>query len=274
MRMSNYRFALVYLVLTAFVCGCQLNRVDKPAAADSEEPRLLRVVTSGGFATAYERLTALFEKRTGIKLVTAYGSSSGGALDSIPVRLERGERFDIVIMSQSSLNQLTELGEVRSDSRKDLAHSLIGMTVSEGAAAPDISTPDLFIEALVNAQSIGFSASASGTYLSTDLFPRLGLWEQLQPKSKRIKSERVATVVARGDVQIGFQQISEILPIEGARYVGPIPSEYQKVTTFSTGITTRAENIVDARLLIDYLSSTEVASVIADTGLEPVVLQP
>jgi molybdate transport system substrate-binding protein len=274
MRMSNLRFALIYFALSVFVGGCQLNRVDRPEAGDPGEPRLLRIVTSGGFATAYERLTPLFEERTGIKLVTAYGSSSGGALDSIPVRLERGEQFDLVILSQSSLNRLAELGEVRPDSRKDLAHSLIGMAVSEGAAVPDISTPDLFIEALVDAKSIGYSASASGTYLSTDLFPRLGLWEQLQAKSKRIQSERVATVVARGDVQIGFQQISEILPIEGAHYVGPIPSEYQKVTTFSTGITTRAKNIANARLLIDYLSSTEVADVITETGLEPAVLEP
>ena len=274
MLMSNCRFTVICLLLTAFVGGCQPHTLEEPGAATPGEPRLLRVVSSGGFATAYDRLGPGFEELTGIELITAYGSSSGGAPDSIPVRLERGEPFDLVILSQSSLNQLTDIGEVRPSSRKDLARSSIGMAVHEGAVAPDISTPALFIQTLIDAESIGYSASASGTYLSTVLFPRLGLWEQLQPKSKRILSERVAAVVARGEVQIGFQQISEILTIEGARYVGPIPAEFQKVTIFSAGITTRAKNIADAQLLLDYLSSTEVAAVIAETGLEPVVLEP
>jgi molybdate transport system substrate-binding protein len=100
--------------------------------------------------------------------------------------------------------------------------------VREGADIPDISTPELFVETLLNAASIGYSASASGTYLSTVLFPTLGLWGKLEPKSERILSERVAAVVARGDVEIGFQQISEILSIEGAKYAGPIPSEYKQ----------------------------------------------
>ena len=142
-----------------------------------------------------------------------------------------------------------------------------------GAPAPDISSTESFVEALLAAESIGYSASASGTYLSTELFPRLGIWEEIEPKSKRILSERVATVVARGEVQLGFQQISEILPIEGIDFVGPIPFTVQKVTTFSAGITTRAENSRDAQALIDYLSSVEVAGAITDTGLEPVVLE-
>lgn len=236
----------------------------------SIEARELRVVTSGGFAAAYNVLAPKFEADTGIELTTAYGSSSGGAPDSIPVRLERGEEFDVVILSQSSLNELTELGFVRKGSRRDLVRSSIGMAVRDGADLPDISTPERFLTVLFEAESIGYSASASGTYLSTVLFPELGVWDDLEPKSRRILSERVAAVVARGDVEIGFQQISEILPIPGARYVGPIPREYQKVTVFSTGITTRARNPDDAQRLIDYFSSGGVADTIAKTGLEPV----
>jgi molybdate transport system substrate-binding protein len=142
-----------------------------------------------------------------------------------------------------------------------------------GPPAPDISSTKSFIEAVLAADSIGYSASASGTYLSSELFPRLGIWDEIEPKSKRILSERVATVVARGEVQIGFQQISEIIPIEGIDFVGPIPSTVQRVTTFSAGITTRAENSADAYSLIDYLSSVEVADTITNTGLEPVVLE-
>jgi molybdate transport system substrate-binding protein len=124
---------------------------------------------------------------------------------------------------------------------------------------------------VLRAESIGYSASASGTYLSTVLFPQLEIWERIEPKSKRILSERVASVVARGEVEIGFQQISEILPIAGVDYVGPIPDDVQKITTFSAGITRRAQNLSGAKSLIEFLSSEQVAETIAATGLIPIV---
>ena len=206
-----------------------------PCAGQAEDPAAVAVVTSGGLAAAYDRLAPRFEAETGIRLVTAYGASTGGAPDSIPVRLARGERFDVLIMSQAGLNALAAQGLVRPDTRRDLASSSIGMAVREGTPLPDIGTPEAFAATLLAAESIGYSASVSGRYISTELFPRLGLAEQLAPKSRRIVSERVAAVVARGEVEIGFQQVSEILSIEGAAYAGPIPDDYQRVTTFSTG---------------------------------------
>jgi molybdate transport system substrate-binding protein len=238
-----------------------------PAVA---QPNELRVITSGGFAAAYDVLAPQFEAQSGIALVTTYGASSGGAPDSIPVRLERGEAFDVVILSRPALDSLTDAGSVRPETRTDLARSLIGMAVRSGTIVPDISTPDRFVQTLRDAESIGYSASASGTYLSTELFPKLGLMHELAPKSARIESERVAAVVARGDVEIGFQQISEILPIEGVQYVGPIPTEYQSITTFSAGITTHSENVAMAQRLIGFLASSNAAATVARTGLEPV----
>ncbi len=240
------------------------------AGGNDAEQGAIRVITSGGFAAAYDQLAPLFKAETGINLHTAYGSSSGGAPDSIPVRLHRGEHFDIIILSRPSLDNLTHRGYVRAEERRDLVRSLIGMAVQTGAIHPDISTTGAFVTALRRVKSFGYSASASGTYLSTDLLPRLGLWEELAPKSKRILSERVAAVVARGEVEVGFQQISEILPIPGAEFVGPIPDEYQKVTVFSAGITVMATDVRRARLLMDFLSSSPAADVIRQTGLEPV----
>ncbi|MCE2539220.1 MAG: substrate-binding domain-containing protein [Acidobacteria bacterium] len=240
------------------------------AAGDGNSAAEVAVVTSGGLAAAYDALAPRFEARTDLRLVTAYGASGGGATDSIPARLERGERFDLLIMSQAGLNALAEQGLIRPDTRVDLASSSIGMAVLEGAPLPDISTPEAFVATLLAAESIGYSASVSGTYVSTELFPRLGLDEQLAPKSRRIVSERVAAVVARGEVEIGFQQVSEILSIEGAAYAGPIPDEYQRVTTFSAGIATDAENPAGAQRLIDFLLSDDAAATIAETGLEPV----
>jgi len=260
---------LCMLALSVASCDSPARKIDRDEPA-AEATREIKVITSGGFSAAYNILGPEFEKATGIRLATAYGASSGGAPDSIPSRLSAGEPADVIILSRSSLDKLTAAGEVVADTRIDLVRSSIGMAVKTGAPKPDIGTTDAFVATLLDAESIGYSASASGTYLSTILFPRLGIWEQIEPKSKRILSERVATVVARGDVQIGFQQISEILPIDGIDYVGPIPQDVQKVTTFSIGMTTRAENTVNAQRLIDFLSSAAVSDTISSTGLEPV----
>ena len=261
------------LVLATLHAACAAPAGDAPAA-ETEAVREVAVVTSGGLAAAYDLLALPFQEQTGLRLVTAYGASTGGAPDSIPARLERGERFDVLIMSQAGLNALVERGVIRPDTRVDVASSSIGMAVREGAPIPDISTPEAFVETLLAAESIGHSASVSGTYISEELFPELGLAEQLAPKSRRVVSERVAAVVARGELEIGFQQVSEILSIEGAAYVGPIPEEYQRVTTFSAGITTDAENPEGGQRLIDFLSSSAAAPTITETGLEPVAVSP
>ena len=263
-------FVAVLLALATSLAACAPSGDTPAAAAEAEATREVAVVTSGGLAAAYDVLAPRFQEETGIRLVTSYGASTGGAPDSIPARLERGESFDVLIMSQAGLDALAERGMVRPDTRADLASSSIGMAVRDGAPVPDISTPEAFADTLLAAESIGYSASVSGTYVSEELFPRLGLAEQLAPKSRRVVSERVAAVVARGELEIGFQQVSEILSIEGAAYAGPIPDEYQRVTTFSAGITTNAENPLGAQRLIDFLASPEAAPTIAETGLEPV----
>jgi molybdate transport system substrate-binding protein len=272
--MRKFAGIILWAGLALLIESCELS-TSPPAVSESINANIreIRVITSGGFTAAYNILAPEFEQSSGIDLITSYGASSGGAPDSIPSRLSRGDAADVIILSRSSLDRLADSGEVLPDSRVDLVRSSIGMAVRSGAPAPDISSTESFVEAMLAAKSIGYSASASGTYLSTELFPRLGIWEEIEPKSKRILSERVATVVARGEVQIGFQQVSEILPIEGVDFVGPIPSAVQKVTTFSAGITTRARNSADAQALVDYLSSADVANTIANTGLEPVILE-
>ncbi len=227
------------------------------------------VFSSGGFFAAYDELAPQFEKETGIKLETHKGSSSGGAPDSIPERLKRGEYADVVILSENGFKNIASMGFVETDSRTDLVKSKIGMAVKEGADIPDISSPEKFQAVLINAESIGYSASASGRYLSTKLWPKIGIWDEIKGKTERILSERVAAVIARGNVEIGFQQISEILPIPGASYAGPIPEEYQKVTIFTTGATTHGDRDL-ALKLISYLSDPDKAETISSVGLEPI----
>jgi len=233
----------------------------------------IHVMSSGGFTAAYKELIPEFERTTQHKVSTAYGASMGGAPDSIPSRLDRGEPADVIILAGTALDQLISDGKAVDGSRVDLARSTIGMAVRAGAPKPDISTVDAFKQALLDAESIAYSASASGKYLSEELFPRLGIADQIKEKSQRIESERVGTVVARGDAQIGFQQVSELLPIEGIDYVGPLPDEIQKVTVFSAGIASNAKETEAAAELIEFLSSAAAAPVITKTGMEPVTAQ-
>ena len=233
----------------------------------------LNVMSSGGFTAAYRDLLPEFEHATQNKVVTVYGASMGGAPDSIPSRLQRGEPADLVIMAGPALDELIKQGKVVAGIRVDLARGIIGMAVRAGAPKPDISSVDALKRTLLQAKSIAYSASASGTYLSTELFPRLGIADQIKGKSKRIESERVGDVVARGDAEIGFQQVSELLPIRGIDYVGPLPPEVQQVTVFSAGVAAGAKEPDAGRALIKFLASPVAAPAIRKSGLEPVTSQ-
>jgi molybdate transport system substrate-binding protein len=232
----------------------------------------IKVVTSGAFTAAYLELVPEFQRATRHKVETAFGASMGNAPDSIPVRLQRGEPVDVVILAAQALDELITQGKVVPGSRVDLARSSIGMAVRAGAPRPDISSVAALKRTLREARSIAYSASASGTYLSTELFHRLGIADEIKAKSRRIESERVGTVVARGDAEIGFQQISELIGIPGIDYVGPLPPEVQRVTVFSAGIAAGAAAPAAARALIAFLASPPAAAAIAKSGLEPVTL--
>ena len=231
----------------------------------------VNVMSSGGFTAAYQQLVPAFERETGNKVSTAYGASMGGAADSIPSRLDRGEPADVVILAGPALDDLIKQGKVVAGSRVDLARSVIGMAVRAGAPKPDIGSVEAFKRTLLEAKSIAYSASASGTYLAREVFPKLGIAEEIKSKTRRIESERVGTVVARGDAEIGFQQVSELLPIPGIDYVGPIPDAVQQVTLFSAGIAVNAKQPEAARALVKFLSAPAAAPTIKKTGLDPVV---
>ena len=238
------------------------------AAASAQD---VRVVTSGGFTEAYKQLAPQFERQTGIHVVSGFGASMGATPDAIPNRLKRGEPIDVVILAAPGLDDLIKQGMVQPDTRVDLVRSLIGMSVRTGAPKPDISTVEALKRTLLQAKSIGYSDSASGVYLRTELFPRLGVADQIKAKTKLIEAyERVGDAVARGDVEIGFQQISELRPVAGTTIVGPLPEGAQQVTIFSAAIPKNAPNADAAKRLIAFLSSAAVAPVIEQTGLEPI----
>jgi molybdate transport system substrate-binding protein len=249
-------------IVVAALCALAASRAQTPE---------IRVLMSGAFTAAFTELAPEFERTTGSTIVTKYGGSMGNSPDTIPNRLARGEAADVVILAASALDDLIAKGRVVAGSRVDLARSAIGMAVRAGAPKPDISTVDALKRTLLQAKSIAYSSSASGVYLSGDLFPSLGIADQIAGKSRRVESGPVAEVVARGDAELGFQQISELRPVKGIDIVGPLPPGAQRVTIFSAGIVAGAKQPDRARLLIAYLSSPAAGPAIRKSGMDPAV---
>jgi molybdate transport system substrate-binding protein len=230
----------------------------------------IRVMTSGAFTAAYLELIPRLELLTKKKLVTA-ATSIGTGETSIPNRLRRGEAVDVVIVADAVLLGFIKDNLVIAESHTPLARSAIGMAVRTGAPKPDIGTADALKRALLQAKSIAYSASVSGDYLSTELLQRLGIADQVLSKCRRIEGgERVGAVIARGEAEIGFQQISELLPVPGIDYVTPLPPEVQKVSTFSAGIALSTKDSDAAHAIIKFLASPEAATAITNSGLEPI----
>ena len=255
------RFVPLLAVAAALVSGAA-------SAAD------VNVMISAGFYGAYSELGPAFERATGHRLVTTRGPSLGDSPEAIPNRLARGESADVVILDDSSAVDFVRRGLVHADSKVELARSEIGMVVKAGAAKPDIGSVDAFRNALLAAKSIAYSDSSSGTYLATTLFGKLGVAEQVAGKSRKVRGppsgEPVAAVVARGEAEIGFQQVAELLHVPGADFVGTIPVELQPKVFFSGAVTVMARQPEAARALVRFLASPESAATIAKTGLAPV----
>jgi molybdate transport system substrate-binding protein len=234
----------------------------------------IRVMVSGGLSDALAKLEPEFERRTGDVLIVIRGPSMGATENAIPQRLARGEAADALLMVGDALGKLVDRGDALAATRVDLVRSPIGVAVRAGAPKPDISTPDALRRALLAAKSIAYSDSASGVYVGTQLFKALGIEDEVKGKARMIPAEPVAAVVARGDAEIGFQQVSELLPIAGADVVGPLPAEVQKYTVFSAAVASRATAPDAAEALIAFLASDAAAPTLKAVGLDPIAVKP
>jgi molybdate transport system substrate-binding protein len=234
----------------------------------------VHVMISAGFFQVYSELGPAFERASGHHLVTTRGPSMGDSPEAIPTRLARGEAADVVILDGGAADELGKRGLVRADSKTELARSLVGMVVRSGEAKPDIGSIEALRSTLLAAKSIAYSDSGSGTYLSTTLFPKLGIAEQIAGKSKKVRGppsgEPVANLVARGEAEIGFQQVSELIHVSGITYVGALPAELQPNFSFAGALTSSVQQAEAAGALLRFLASSEAAPVISKAGLMPV----
>ncbi|MBI6909408.1 substrate-binding domain-containing protein [Pseudomonas palleroniana] len=231
--------------------------------AQAEE---LNVMTSGGFTAAYKLLGPQYAKQSGDTLNTILGPSMGKAPEAIPNRLARGEPADVVIMVGYALDDLIKQGKVDPASRVELADSRIGLVVKAGAAKPAIGTDAELKATLTQAKSVAYSDSASGVYVEKELFKKLGM----PAKGTMIERLPVAEQVAKGDYEVGLQQVAELLPIPGVTFVGKIPEDVQSVTRFAAGIPVNAKHPAQAKALLKFLASPEAQPVVQSTGLDSV----
>ena len=226
------------------------------------------VMTSGAFTAAHLALVPQLERLTKKKIVTAT-TSVGTGETSIHNRLKRGEVADVVIVAEGLFRQFLEEGLVLREGCKPVARSSMAIAVRAGAPKPDLSTLDGLRRALLEAKTIAYSASVSGEYFTKELCQRLGIAEQVLPKARFVGGgERTGAVVARGDADIAFQQMSELLPVPGIAHITPLPPEVQKVTSFNAGVGRTTRDAALARAVIEFLASKEAASAITSTGLE------
>ena len=228
------------------------------------------VMISGGFKSTYDALVPGFEKATGDHVITLPGPSMGTTANAIPVRLARGEPDDVLIMVGWALDAMIKDGRAVPGSKVDLADASIGMAVKAGAPVPDISTVEKLKQVLLDAKSIAYSDSASGVYIQSEMFKKMGIEDQVKGKARMIPATPVAEIVAKGEAEVGFQQVAELLPTPGITFVGKIPDGVQQVTVFSAGISSKAKEPEAGKALIAYLASPRAVPIMEKMGLDPI----
>lgn len=227
-----------------------------------------RVMTSGAFTAAHLELIPQLERLTKVRVVTASTSIGTGEM-SIPNRLKRGEIADIVIVAEHVLRQFVAEGLVLAEGLKTVARSSIAFAVRAGAPKLDVSSADALRRTLLQAKSIGYSASVSGKYFTSELVQRLGIAGEALPKCRMIGGgERVGAAIARGEVEIGLQQLSELLPVPGIAHITLLPPELQKITSVAAGVAASCPNPPLARTVIEFLASPQAADAVRNSGLQ------
>lgn len=256
--------------LSRLALACLFLFADGIEAQNATPTKTLTLFMTGGFITAIQSIAPLYEKATGIRLVTQESPPNGNTPMAIENLLESGQKADVVIMEDWELRKLIDQGHLQKTSRIDLAKSFIAMAVRKGAEKPDISSMKNFKKTLLNAKSLALSDTPSGTYLSRILFAQMHVSERLRTKTRTISAEPVGEAVARGEAEIGFQQLSELMHTEDVDVIGLIPDQVQKMTMYSAAITTGGVQQEEAAALLKFLSSKAARAAIKVSGLIPV----
>ncbi|HYR36884.1 MAG TPA: substrate-binding domain-containing protein [Burkholderiales bacterium] len=233
------------------------------AMAGTAQAADITVLATPGVKEAYLAIVPQFEKASGNKVATTWAGTA-----DVMKRMRAGEVFDAVILASNSLEELIDTGKLMAGSRADVARSLVGVAVRAGAPKPDISSPEALKKTLLAAKSIGISTGPSGVYL-TGLFDKMGILAELKPKFRTPPSGApIGELVAKGEAELGFQQVSELIHYPGIQYIGPLPAAVQQTTVFAGGVHSGAREPDAARDFLKFLSAPEHAAVLRKHGLD------
>lgn len=227
----------------------------------------LKVIMSGGFSSAYKEVLPEFERTTGITVVTGSGASQGTGSQTIAAQLQRGVPADVVILSREGLADLISAGWIVAGTDVDLARVPLGVSVRTGAPKPDVSTVEAFKRTLLKARSVAVPGSTSGIYLTTSLFPQLGIADRITVKVTE-RGSQAAAMVAAGDADIVVQPVSELLNVAGIEFAGRVPNELQLVQVFAAAIVKGSKESDAGRRLIQFLASQRAFAAIERNGMD------
>jgi molybdate transport system substrate-binding protein len=222
----------------------------------------IAVQCTNGVKEVVLELFPAFERASGHKLAATYGPTA-----ALVESIKAGAPADVAIMTSEAIAELAQLGKVLAENRTDLARSFIGVAVRAGAPHPDIATTQALKQSLLAARSVAYSRQgASGIYFPSVL-ERLGIADAIKAKAVRPEGVTVGIALARGEAELGIQQISELLPVAGVEVVGPFPDEVQKVTVFSAALSAGARDAQAAKALVTFLAGGFTRDVLEKRGL-------
>ena len=232
----------------------------------TDTPRLAPLTGISSMATRQllAELTAAYTERTG----QAVAIESVGGVDAAK-RVQAAEAFDVVILASDAIDKLIAAGHLRADSKVDLVHSGVAVAVRAGASQPDIASEAAVRQAVLAASTLSYSTGPSGVALA-QLFERWGIAAQIKDHLVTAPpGVPVGSLVAQGEVALGFQQLSELIHVAGISIVGPLPPAIQITTTFSAAMTTGCVRAPDVHALLDFMASNDAAPAKRRQGMAP-----
>jgi molybdate transport system substrate-binding protein len=232
-------------------------------------PNEIRVLSTTAMKTSLDELAPGFENATGSTLVFSFGPSA-----RIAKMVADGEANDVAIVTDEGLEDLTRQGKLVAGTRTDIARSAMALAVQTGAPKPDISSAEKFKAAMLAAKSLGMSNPVGGGQSGANLakiFDRLGIAEAMKPKcfyGPGGPAGLIGNFLVRKEVEIGIQQMPELMAVPGIDIVGPLPPDIQIVTVFSGGVSAAAKNAEGAKALLAFLKTPQAAAVMRSKGME------
>ena len=224
----------------------------------------IRVLSSNALKAVLEELAPQFEKSSGNKVTLEFGPAA-----DLKGRIDKGERFDMAVLTAALMDDLAKNSRIAAGSRFDLAKAGVGVAYRKGAARPDVSTTEAFRKSVLSARSVAFVGTGASGAIVRGVFERLGIGEEMKGKTKLLSGVGAAHAVAHGDAEIGFTQVSEILGVDGAELAGPLPAELQVYTVFPAAGAASAREPTAVLAFLRFLRTPEAAKVIRAKGMEP-----